>query len=310
MSKFFQSETAAFGGKSGFSNVEFKKSNVESSVSAEAGTVLEIIPMHIKNPPVIQFVSYLTNIRDSFQVQSTANQPFGRTDPYYIWKSNKRTIGLGFSIPSSGKSSALQNLNNLSWFLASLYPTYKDTQTATSFAASPMFRVRFSNIVCSSTKDGQGLLGVIKNVTVTHDPKEGFIGMNPSNMGTDFANVEAKVIKDAGFDNSVREGKRFLVPKLIKINFTFDVVHDHALGWDYHTGGWRGGLSAPRFPYDFGLLRDVTDTPSAGTAVFDDSSPETNNVPDSPEQKEAQAVANDHFGPGVTDQQEFVKVNQ
>ena len=59
--------------------------------------------------------------------------------------------------------------------------------------------------------------------------------------------------------------------KLIKINFSLDVIHDHALGWDYSTGEWRGGRSASRFPYDFGLLRDTTDTPSAGVATFNDA---------------------------------------
>ena len=158
----------------------------------------------------------------------------------------------------------------MSWFLASLYPTYKDTVTATSIAASPIFRIKFANLICSSTKDGQGLLGVIQNTTVTHNFKDGFIGMNPSNMGSSFANVEGRLLKNAGFENSISEGKKFLMPKTITLGFTINVVHDHALGWDFNTGAWRGGLSAPRFPYDFGLLRDVQDTPSAGSATFEE----------------------------------------
>ena len=46
MPKFFQVEKAAYAGeKDTFSNVKFKKSNTESSNAAEAGTILEIIPM-------------------------------------------------------------------------------------------------------------------------------------------------------------------------------------------------------------------------------------------------------------------------
>ena len=272
MPKFFQVEKAAYGGeKNTFSNVKFKKNDFDNSSPAEAGTILEIIPIHIKNPPVIQFMAYITKLSDQIDSKSTSEQPYGRPDPYYMWQSNKRTIRVTFSIPSSSVTTALDNLNNLSWFLAALYPTYKDTQTATSIAASPMFRVRFSNLICSSTKDGQGLLGVIQGVTVTHDIKEGFIGINPSNMGSAQANEASRLIKDAGFDNSINEGKKLLVPKLMTLTFNIDAVHDHALGWDAATGNWRGGFTGPRFPYDFGLVRDTQDTPSAGATTFDDA---------------------------------------
>ena len=272
MPKFFQTERAIYGGeKHSFRNVKFKKRDLDNSSPAEAGTILEIIPVHIKNPPVIQFIAYIEALTDKITSIATSEQPYGRPDPYYMWRSNERTIIVKFSIPSSSVATALDNLNNLSWFLAALYPTYKDSQTATSIAASPIFRVRFSNLICSSTKDGQGLLGVIQGVDVTHDVKEGFIGINPSNMGSVQGNVASQLIKDAGFDNSINEGKKLLVPKLMSIDFSLNVVHDHALGWDAATGNWRGGFAGPRFPYDFGLVRDTQDTPSAGTTTFDDA---------------------------------------
>ena len=209
MPKFFQAEKAAYAGeKDSFQNVKFKKGNLESSAAAVAGTVLEIIPVHIKNPPVIQFIAYLDSISDSFNSQQTAVQPFGRTDPYYMWKSNKRSIRVAFSIPSSSVSIGLENLNNLGWFLGALYPTYKDTQVATSIAASPIFRVRFANLICSMTRSGQGLLGVIQSVSVTPDVKNGFISVGAENVGSSFSNIPASVIKNAGFDNNLPEGKK------------------------------------------------------------------------------------------------------
>jgi hypothetical protein len=272
MSKFFQVEKAAYAGqKNSFKNIKFKKHDLDNSVAAETGTILEIIPIHIKNPPVIQFIAYLTRVTDSINSRQSTTQPYGRPDPYYIWQSTNRRIDVSFDIPSSSVTAALDNLNNLSWLLASLYPAYKDTQTATSIAASPLFRVRFANLICSSTKGGQGLLGVIERVTVNPDVKTGFIGINPQNMGSSGANIEAKLLKEAGFDNSISDGQKFLVPKLMKISFNLKVVHDHALGWDSNTGNWRGGRTAPGFPYNFGLRRDTTDTPSAGTTVFDDA---------------------------------------
>ena len=143
MAKFFQSEIAAFDGdRSGFQNVKFKKNDFNSSTAAEGGAVLKFIPVHYKNPPVIQFIAFLDSLSDRYDTQYGEQQPFGRTNPYYIWQGNKRSIGISFAIPSSGISNGLHNLNNLSWLLSSVYPTYKDSTTATSVAASPLFRLK------------------------------------------------------------------------------------------------------------------------------------------------------------------------
>ena len=269
MPKFFQSEIAAFDGeKSKFKNVEFKKHGFENSSAAESGAILEFIPVHYPNPPVIQFMAYIDNLTENYDVSVTSEQPFGRTNPYHIWKGNDRTITLGFNIPSSGLSTGMDNMNNLSWLLASLYPSYKDTTTSNSVAASPLFRVRYANLICSSTSSGQGLLCVVGNVGVTHDVEQGFLSANPKNVGTAFANTAGKLISQAGFTNSVPEGKKFLIPKLIKLNMDLKVVHDHGLGWDVNTGEFRGGRSAPSFPHDFGLVRDAKDSPDPGGNTF------------------------------------------
>jgi hypothetical protein len=290
MSRFFQSEIAARGGKHAFSNVKFKKGNFESSAPAEAGTLLELIPVHIKNPPVIQFVAYLDTMSDTFSSQHTPTQPFGRTNPYYIWRSSKRSIRVSWSLPSSGQSSALENLNNLSWFLSALYPSFKETDTATSISASPLFRVRYGNLISSPTSDGQGLLCVIQGVTVTHAIKEGFVAMTPTNGAR-------SLIKAAGFESSVSPDKKLLVPKLIKLNCNLDVVHDHALGWDHHTGQWRGGLGARNYPYDFGLVRDTQDTPSAPPQSYEVGPAEP--LPGSIEARQRAVAINDTTGAGV-----------
>ena len=283
MTKFFQAEIAAHDGeKSKFQNVKFKKNDFQNSSAAEAGTILEFIPVHYPNPPVIQFISYITSLTEAYTTDHAQEQPFGRTNPYYIWKGNNRTISLSFDIPSSGISKGLDNLNNLSWLLASLYPTFKDNVNATSVAASPLFRVRYANLICSATNDGQGLLCAVGNVNVTHDTERGFLLASPKNIGTSFANTAGKVLAAAGFENSVSEGKKILIPKVIKLTLTLKVVHDHALGWDYHTGQFRGGRSAPSFPHNFGLVRDASDTPAAGATVFSAAGTSAPAAPGSP----------------------------
>jgi len=167
-------------------------------------------------------------------------------------------------------ASGLDNMNNLSWLLASLYPSYKDSVSATSVAASPLFRVRYSNLISSPTNSGQGLLCVIDNVNVTHDVAKGFINLSPKNLGSSFANASARILTNAGFENQISEGKHFLIPKLIKITMSLKAVHDHPLGWDFHTGEFRGGRSAKGWPYDFGLARDVSDQGAPGASIIDE----------------------------------------
>ena len=138
MPKFFQVEKAAFAGeKDTFKNVKFKKRNLENSYAAEAGTILEIIPVHIRNPPVIQFIAYISSISDTVSTEHTAQQPFGRPDPYYIWKSNNRSIAVDFTVPASSIAMALNNLNNISWLVAAQYPSYKGDKVTTSISATP-----------------------------------------------------------------------------------------------------------------------------------------------------------------------------
>ena len=281
MAKFFQYEAAAHAGrKDRFKNLDFKRGNFENSLGSRRGTLLEIIPVHIKNPPVIQFVSFLTTLTDTYSPEYANQQPFGRPDPYYVWKSSKRSISLGWSIPSSSESNALDNMNNLSWFLAALYPTYKEMELANSIAASPLFRVRYANLISSPTQDGQGILCTITNVSVTHDVnKSGFIAIDPAGF-TKSAFLAKDVIREAGFEGNIKQGTVLQVPKLITVSCTLNVIHDHSLGWDSSTGEWRGRRMGKNYPYSIGLQRGPgsappppsTGPPSAASTKVNDAS--------------------------------------
>lgn len=264
MPKFFQTELAAYGGeKQGFQNIKFKKRDFNNSNAALAGTILEIIPVHIKNPPIIQFLAYLESITDNHNSKQKENTGYGRSNPYYIWAGGERSIRFGVTLVSPSITAGLDNLNNLSWLIAAQYPTYKDRNTATSVSASPLFRVRYGNLIASMSGGGQGLLCVIKGgVQVKMNSSDGYISAVPSGMAAGGGNTAGQLIKNAGFDNLVREGSKILIPRTIKLNFELGVVHDHEMGWDQETGEWRASWSAPGFPYGLGLVRDTKDGPS------------------------------------------------
>ena len=83
-------------------NVKFKKQNegYASSTQADQGSVIEFIPMHFKNTPVISFVAFLDGIKDRVAQDFTPNQPYGRMDPIQVWKSSSRVITFNFKIVS------------------------------------------------------------------------------------------------------------------------------------------------------------------------------------------------------------------
>lgn len=135
---------------------------------------------------------------------------------------------------------------------------------------------------------------VIKGVTVTHDMKQGVIGAIASGMRLSGGTTAGRLIKEAGFENHVRDGEKILIPKLIKLGFSLTVVHDHSLGWDHDTGEWRGAKEGAGFPYKFGLVRDTKDEMSldpVGDMRGDTSIPQgaSSPVPGSPQAQQMNA---------------------
>lgn len=243
-------------GESHLANVPFKGpgAGFTPSKEAEAGTKIEFIPIHYNNSPVISFIAFMPSIKDDFKQGFQSTQPFGRLDPIRMWRSSERTISVNFKIASSSKEMALRNLNNLSWLLASTYPTYDSSQCgcATSVAASPMFRVKYANLITSTT-DYDGLLSIIQNVSVEHNFEKGVIHVSPGTNGAD-----KSLLKNAGFPT---QADNYVIASEIGVSCSLEVVHEDTLGWDIHTGEWRGRTGAG-YPYGLGTVKHTTDPPA------------------------------------------------
>tara|TARA_B100000131_G_scaffold90220_1_gene86935 strand:- start:26323 stop:27171 length:849 start_codon:yes stop_codon:yes gene_type:complete len=243
MSKFFANERAALG-KAASVNAEFKKDNAAfgSSPEAQTGTVLEFIPVHVRNAPVITFMAFIKSMSDNFRHDHQPEQPFGRPDPYHIWQKSERTISISWTVPSTSKESALRNLNNLNLLIASQYPAYASQGDATSIAASPLFRVKYANMI-SHARGDRGLLCTMSGVEVSPEVNSGFIYI-------DFDSVDRKLKGKSG-------PSKLLIPKNFSLSVNLSVVHDHSLGWDLQSGEWRGGDTIG-FPYGYGLGKGTT----------------------------------------------------
>ena len=262
---------------------------------AQRGTLLEIIPMHIKNPPRITFMAFLDAFTDTLNPEYSAQQVYGRNDAYHIWKGSRRSIRLSWVIPSSGKNMALRNLSHISWFMASLYPAYKEVGGGSNaVSASPLFRVKYANMITSANYPLEGLLCVIKNVQLSHNKKAGFISMKPGGQGQltrDVGEGEGGDIGIVGDIGGINDGsifddlmgtvetrpEYFLIPMEYKISCNLDIIHEHSLGWDHETGAWRGTSPGGKiaeavsdvdvgrlFPYGLELNKGLsTDKPGA-----------------------------------------------
>jgi len=247
-------------GEGHFANVPFKGPNqgFDPSKEAKAGTKIEFIPIHYKNAPVISFIAYMKDVKDTFNQKANEIEVYGRADPIRLWKSSSRKISLTINIPSSNEEMALRNLNNMNWLLASGYPTYAAsgncTKCSAAVAASPLFRVKYANVISDAPGD-LGLLCVIQQFSVTHDFSKGAIHVRPADNSGDL-----KLLTNAGF---TKKAGRYVVASTMSLNLSLDVVHERPMGWDVQTGEWRGEGGA--FPYGVALQKHSSDPPASKT---------------------------------------------
>ena len=247
-------------GEHHFANVPFKGPNqgFDPSTHAHEGAKIEFIPIHYKNAPVISFIAFMKDIKDTFDQKVNEIQVFGRPDPIRVWKSSSRKITFSLDIPSSSEEMALRNLNNLNWLLASGYPTYGSTEgcskCSTAVAASPLFRVKYANVISNTSPNFNGLLCAIQSFGVTHDFSKGAVHVRPGSISGD-----RKLLTNAGF---TVKASNYVVASVISLSLTLDVVHEHSMGWDAQTGEWRGDKDAS-FPYGIGLQKHASDPPAS-----------------------------------------------
>ena len=125
-------------------------------------------------------------------------------DDIQTFQATKRQINVGFVIPAFDADDARCNLAKVTSLMRKLYPHYsgEGADNVSTLARSPLMRIRFANLIRNGGRGGGGLLGKVNGFSFTPNLDHGFF---------DYTNV--------------------LYPKTIDISFTFDVLHEHILGW-------------------------------------------------------------------------------
>ena len=183
---------------------------------------------HIPSHKSVKFKAFLTTYADSFITNWEKESVIGRNDPYQNFKNTERTINLGWTLVAQDEQEARENLMRASNLAQFVYPSYTGAG-ATSLAASPVFRLKFLNLIRDASVDlgpqasahDSGLPGIVNGFVFTPNLDSGFFMVNGS-----------------------------LYPKDIACTCQFTALHAHTLGWKKRKFGTA-------FPY--GEKTDIPD---------------------------------------------------
>lgn len=195
--------------------------------ATKSGAIIEIDPVGHKSGGVI-FNAFITSFSDSMTSNWNEEQVYGRQDPIGTFQSTTRKISLGFDVPAASLAEGKENLESINSIKQFMYPSYSSnvknntTTNALSLAKSPLFRLKFANLIQNGSEEG--LLGWIGSFTATP-------------------------VIDMGMFNE----KSMFFPKVYNVSLDFTPQHEYDLGYETGPGG-----STPidprftKFPYDGG----------------------------------------------------------
>jgi hypothetical protein len=160
------------------------------------------------------FKAFLTDFNDSFTSNWNKKEVYGRMDPIMTFQNTVRVITLSFDVPSYDHMEADLNWTQIDYLIRSLYPTYDGSST---LSASPLFRVKFANLIQNAVT-GQGLLCAIEGFQAVPDLDQGFFTDEQGGVAANQSGGDA----------------RFLLPKTFNLSMTLNVLHEHSLGYGEH----------------------------------------------------------------------------
>ena len=181
-----------------------------------------------KNPLIVEFKGFITEMSDNFQSSWETEEVYGRMDPIGTFKNTKRTISLGWTVPAESVREAKSNFDAMRSLTAMLYPGYSAGQvevngesftTANSISKPPLIRLSYANLIQAS--NGDGLLGWVDGFNVQPNLEMGFF---------------------------IEGTNQF--PKVYTMSCNFNVLHEHDLGWN-SEGTWIGA-NPDKFPFGEG----------------------------------------------------------
>lgn len=190
----------------------------------------------------VSFPAMLTQLDDKFTSNWNPEQVFGRQDPVMTFQNTQRELNVSFEVAAYNKNEASTNVILLNRLINFLYPAYDVAGSSNSISASPLFKVKFANMIYN--KDGD----------INSTAEE-------SGLVCAITNFEHKFHFDdtAGWS----DGFQRAIPNRFTITFGATVLHTHDLGYfQAEEGSQRGYPSALEYPYFVRDEPNVEDTAS------------------------------------------------
>ena len=174
----------------------------------------------------VMFPAFLTDFSQTFDATWNTEEVFGRMDPIATYQGTKRTMSLGFDIPSQDHIEAKKNLIKTQKLVKMVYPVY----SGNNLAKPPLVRVQFANLIKSDT--GETLPNRQEQEISTEETGEVLQESNGQTSAPKFfgllgwiSGLSWKPSLEVGMFS--RSGE--LYPKTISISFSFNVLHEKTL---------------------------------------------------------------------------------
>jgi len=157
----------------------------------------------------VSFKAFLKNYSETFNSQWSGTRVFGRPDPIQNFQGTSRTLSLSWIVPAFSLDDAQGNLVKTSTLARMLYPEYSKIDNASTISKGPLIKIKFANLIYDASK-GPG--GDVRTC--------GLLGVIPS--------FQWQPVMDDGFFDPDKQ----LFPKNISLSISFNVLHQHTLGWE------------------------------------------------------------------------------
>lgn len=201
---------------------------------------------HVPTGENVRFKSFITAFEDSFNPMWEEEEAFGRMDSIPYFKRTSRSITLTFEVPSTDLQEARNNQERYSRLVSMLYPTYSTVDGgAQTMNSAPLMKIKFMNLIQDVSAEigvdawDSGLLGYING------------------------SVSRSINNEEGY---FRAGLYDMYPKYFSISLTFNVLHQHEMGWN--EGKRRGSFR--KFPYGKDLDAEVDNAEGASSSADED----------------------------------------
>jgi hypothetical protein len=209
---------------------------------------------HVATGLSSQFKAFLTSYDDNFSSEWSSERVYGRMDPIHTFQGTQRTISLAWDVPSRDFTEAQKNFTNAQAMYSMLYPAYRPVGKSSGsgiITSPPLVKMKFANLIFDASADyevqfasvdKEGQLTTKEGKKVNPAKTAGLLGW--------FKDLSFAPDLEAGFFD---EKPGFLIPQTIKLNCTFNVLHQHPLGWDAASDPEKGPKlrkTGENFPYN------------------------------------------------------------